>query len=101
MHYTFREPKPTFEWDEYKNQVNVDKHGVSFEDAQYAFDDPNLLLFEDTNHSSLEHRQFCIGQIDGQIITVRFTMRGDSIRILGAGYWRKGKKLYEKKRRLY
>jgi hypothetical protein len=31
------------------------------------------------------------------IITVRFTYRYGKIRIFGAGYWRKGKKEYEKK----
>lgn len=30
-----------------------------------------------------------------KIVTVRFTQRGDAIRMIGAGYWRKGKKAYE------
>ena len=29
-----------FEWDEVKNLLNQDKHGVSFEQARYAFADP-------------------------------------------------------------
>jgi len=33
------------------------------------------------------------------IVTVRFTRRGDRLRIIGAGYWRKGKELYEKTNR--
>ncbi len=33
----------------------------------------------------------------GGILTVRFTYRGETIRILGAGYWRKGKRIYEEK----
>lgn len=90
-----------FEWDEQKNLINYEKHGIYLEEAQDAFFDPELLLFEDTAHSSEEPRQFCIGQVDGQIITIRFTLRGSTIRIIGAGFWRKGKKLYEKKRRLY
>jgi uncharacterized protein len=31
------------------------------------------------------------------IMTVRFTMREERIRIIGAGYWRNGKELYDKK----
>ena len=50
--------KVLFEWDESKNQANIEKHGVSFSIAQYAFADPK--------------------------------------RIIGAGYWRRGKRIYEK-----
>ena len=49
----------TFEWDENKNQENIEKH----------------------------------------IVTVRFTMRNENIRILGAGYWREGRNKYEQKKR--
>ena len=45
-----------------------------------------------------ESRFFCIGKTAGKILTVRFTYRGNDIRIIGAGYWRKGKLIYEKKR---
>ena len=34
--------------------------------------------------------------VDGRIITVRFVYRERKIRIIGAGYWRKGKEYYEK-----
>ena len=43
-----------------------------------------------------EKRYFCFGEVDGAILTVRFTYRDNIIRIFGAGYWRKGKKTYEK-----
>jgi hypothetical protein len=38
-----------------------------------------------------------VGKVNNRIITVRFTYREGKIRIIGAGYWRKGKKYYEKK----
>ena len=38
---------------------------------------------------------------DGGILTVRFTRRGEAIRIIGAGYWRKGKAIYEKENPLH
>ncbi len=40
-------------------------------------------------------RHYCIGRVDEDIMTVRFTYRGNVVRIYGAGYWRKGRKIYE------
>ena len=85
-----------FEWDENKNQINLLKHGVSFQQARKAFFDPKRLIIEDAAHSSDEQRYFCLGKVDGGIMTVRFTFRDDAIRIFGAGYWKKGKQRYEK-----
>ncbi len=89
---------PSFEWDEAKNLENQEKHGVSFEEAQYAFLDQSRVIAEDLEHSQSENRYYCFGKnIDGTgILTVRFTFRTSRIRIIGAGYWRKGKQLYEK-----
>lgn len=42
----------SFEWDERKNLENLRKHGISFEEAQLAFADPNRLIFQDTSHST-------------------------------------------------
>lgn len=89
----------SFEWDEEKNQENQEKHGVSFEEAEKAFADPHLRIFKDREHSQNEERWFCLGKVDHGILTVRFTYRGNMIRIFGAGYWRKGKKAYEQKRK--
>ena len=86
-----------FEWDDTKDELNERKHGISFHSAQYAFSDPNRVIAEDLDHSTeSEKRYFCIGKVDDEIITLRFTVRGNKIRIIGAGYWRKGKKIYEK-----
>jgi len=89
--------KTSFEWNEAKNLENINKHGVSFEEAQYAFLDENRLIAEDTNHSQSEERYFCFGLNQSQtaILTVRFTYRHGTIRIYGAGYWRRGKDIYE------
>ena len=74
-----------FEWDERKHILNIRKHGVTFFEAQLAFADPRRVIAEDTRHStSKETRLFCFGQIDGRILTVRFTYRGDAVRIFGA-----------------
>jgi len=86
-----------FEWDEAKNLENKQKHSVTFFEAQYAFLDPHRVIAEDINHSDDEQRYYCFGlNEDGNgILTVRFTYRSGRIRIIGAGYWRKGKKIYE------
>lgn len=87
--------KISFEWDEEKDKDNQKKHGVSFSLAQHAFLDPHRIIAEDTEHSTEEDRYYCIGRVGEGIITVRLTFRGETIRIYGAGYWRKGKKIYE------
>jgi uncharacterized protein len=85
-----------FEWDDAKAEINQKKHGVSFSEAQKAFLDKQRIIAEDLDHSNeKEQRYFCFGEVDGSIVTVRFTVRKNSIRIIGAGYWRKGKKIYE------
>ena len=88
--------KVTFEWDKEKDRENQRKHGVRFADAQYAFADSMRVIAHDLSHSQTENRFYCFGKVGAGIITVRFTYRSDVIRIIGAGYWRKGKKLYEK-----
>ena len=84
-----------FEWDAEKDRENQEKHNVPFSLEQYAFLDPKRIIAEDINHSTEESRFFCIGRVDEGIMTVRFTYRCDIIRIFGAGYWRKGRKIYE------
>ena len=87
--------KAEFEWDPQKNQLNIKKHGVDFYDAQQAFMDEKRIIAEDIDHSRGEKRFFCFGKISGRVMTVRFTWRNNIIRIIGAGYWRKGGKIYD------
>lgn len=87
--------KPSFERDPVKDAQNRRKHGVTFVDAQLAFLDPNRVIARDLSHSRSESRFYCFGKIGAAILTGRFTYRGETIRIIGAGFWRRGKKLYE------
>jgi hypothetical protein len=87
-----------FEWDSSKDLLNQDKHGVSFDEARKAFEDPDRLIVKDTTHITAEERWFCVGDIGKGIVTVRFTYRGSRIRIFGAGYWRKLRKEYLEKK---
>jgi len=85
----------SFEWDPDKDAENRSKHGVSFAEAQTAFLDPGRVIARDLSHSQAEDRYYCFGRVGDGILTVRFTYRGHVIRIIGAGYWRRGKKIYE------
>lgn len=91
----------SFEWDEAKATENLAKHGVSFALAQYAFADPKRVIAQDMVHSDGEMRYFCFGEAGGGILTVRFTLRAGVIRIIGAGYWRKGKAIYERENQVH
>ena len=94
-------PKKSFEWDEEKDFVNQKKHGVSFEEAQNAFDDPTRIIIRDLDHEKGEKRFFCLGLVDGEVMTVRFSYRRTRIRIYGAGYWRQGRKRYEQENQIH
>jgi len=78
--------KVRFDWDQDKDDKNHKKHGVTFAVAQLAFAEPKRVIAEDLGHRSGEQR---------------FTYRGDVIRIHGAGYWRKGKRIYERENQVH
>jgi len=90
-----------FEWDSAKDLINQQKHSVSFAFAQLAFLDHQRIILEDLEHSVDENRYYCLGKVTDGILTVRFTYRKSKIRIIGAGYWRKGKKIYERENKIY
>ena len=90
-----------FDWDDAKDIENQRKHHVAFSIAQHAFLDPKRVILQDVGHSHTEERHYCVGQIADGIVTVRFTYREGVIRIYGAGYWRKGRKIYEEANHLH
>ena len=92
--------KTRFEWDDGKDTANQAKHHVSFTQAQHAFLDPLRVIARDPGHSQAEARFYCFGKLGEGVVTVRFTHRQGVIRIIGAGYWRKGKAVYEQENQL-
>jgi uncharacterized protein len=90
-----------FDWDTDKDAENRQKHGISFARAQFAFADPQRVIAKDITHSQTEERFYCFGEVDGGVLTVRFTYRASVIRIIGAGYWRKGKVIYERENQIH
>jgi uncharacterized DUF497 family protein len=93
--------RPSFEWDPAKDKESRHKHGVSFSEAQVAFLDPSRVIARDVSHSRTEQRYYCFGRVGNGILTVRFTHRSDVIRIIGAGYWRRGKRIYEENAKIH
>ncbi len=91
----------SFEWDPDKDEENQRKHGVSFGLAQEAFLDANRVIARDLAHSESEERFYCFGSVGGGVLTVRFTYRKYVIRIIGTGYWRKGKRVYEQENQIH
>ena len=88
--------KASFEWDAKKDVENQKKHRMAFAEAQYAFADPKRVIAKDLTHSTAkEERFYCFGKVGSGIVTVRFTYCRNVIRIIGAGYWRKGRRIYE------
>lgn len=91
-----------FDWDPKKATSNKNKHGITFEEAITAFDDPYALIEEDARHTS-EHRDRIIGEADPGVLVVVFTVRqsGSVYRIISARRAsRKERKLYEEAKRI-
>jgi len=74
-----------FEWDPEKARANLDKHGVSFEEAATAFADWDSITVPDPEHSIGEERYYLLGMSNrGKLLVVCYTDRGDNTRIFSA-----------------
>jgi len=73
-----------FEWDEIKNQANILKHGMGFEEAIEIFDN-TIYSIIDTRHDYGEKRMISIGKIQNiTIVVVVHTDRNGRTRIISA-----------------
>ena len=82
-----------FEWDGVKELANRKKHGVDFRTAAKVFLDPYVIEFDDRDAAG-ELRFNAIGLVDGRMLFVTYTMRGDVVRIISA----RGAEPHEKKK---
>ena len=74
-----------YEWDQEKAANNLEKHGVSFEEAATVFDDPLYIDFYDPDHSIEEHRYLIMGQSTGsRLLIVSYTERDQVVRLISA-----------------
>ena len=75
----------TFDWDDDKATRNLAKHGVSFDEAVTAFDDPLYIDFFDPEHSESEHRYIRVGCSErGRVLVVSYMERGTVTRLISA-----------------
>ena len=82
-----------FEWDSAKERANRKKHGVDFRTAARVFLDPYVIEFDDRDATG-ELRFNAIGLVDGRMLSVVYTIRGEVVRIISA----RGAEPHEKKR---
>ncbi|MDR0684171.1 MAG: BrnT family toxin [Spirochaetaceae bacterium] len=73
-----------YEWDDEKNTLNQQRHGIRFEDAKFVFNDPFRVILPDLYHSDTEERWLAIGVVNRTLFVV-FTERGeDTVRLISA-----------------
>ena len=93
-----------FKWDENKNNMNVQKHGVTFKEALTVFYDEDALLINDEAHSAKEERFVLIGLSNqGRILVVchAYYEEQEIIRIISSRKATKNETLqYLRKKRL-
>ena len=86
-----------FEFDDRKNESNIEKHKVSFEEAQAIWEDPDLVVISARKRG--EKRQMAIGRAYAVMFSVVHTKRGEAIRIISARHsTKKEVQLYEQSR---
>ena len=73
-----------FEWDNAKAEANVQRHKISFRAASRVFDDPLVLIEQDLSEDYGEDRFLAVGLVEGLVLAVAFTERGERIRIIAA-----------------
>lgn len=74
----------SFEWDDAKDAANAAKHGVSFIEAAAVFADNDRTDFDASRARDGEARRKVVGQIEGRLFVVVYTLRGPAIRIISA-----------------
>ena len=74
-----------FTWDRRKNRANLEKHGVSFDEATTVFADPLAASIPDPDHSEGEERFVTMGSsARNRLVVVCHTEEGDTVRIISA-----------------
>lgn len=79
--------EPDFEWDEAKAASNLQKHGVSFEDAATVFRDERGLLIRDPESPNNDERFILMGlnaQLRLLVVVHGYRSNDDVIRIISA-----------------
>ena len=73
-----------FEWDEVKNRLNVQRHGVAFQEVVDFLDDPGLIERLDLREDYGEERTLAYANVCGRVFVIVFVERGPAIRLISA-----------------
>jgi uncharacterized DUF497 family protein len=79
--------KILFQWDKRKENANVKKHGISFEEARTSFYDENAIQFLDPDHSDEEERFILLGlshKLNTLVVCHCFREEETTVRIISA-----------------
>ena len=87
-----------FQWDPSKAASNLEKHGLSFDEASTAFGDPLSRAISDPAHSEDEERYLLLGlTYSGRLVVVSFVDRDETVRLISARpASRRERKTYER-----
>ena len=84
-----------FEWDPRKADSNLNKHGVSFQEAASVFGDALSITYHDPDHSAREQRFITVGMSRyNRVLMVAHTDRGDNVRIISARKMTRKERIY-------
>ncbi len=86
-----------FEWDEDKRRINLERHGLDFEDAEELFTD-DAFFIEDKRKDYGEIRYILYGYLYSRLVIVVFTKRDENIRIISMRKANKREQNADKKR---
>jgi hypothetical protein len=73
-----------FEWDDAKAAKNFRDHKITFEMARDVFADPFIVEWIDEGHGDTEQRFAALGMVDGRVLLVCYSPRGDRVRSISA-----------------
>jgi hypothetical protein len=84
-----------FVWDHVKADLNLVKHGITFDFGTRVFLDPVHVDFDVSRPEDMEQRRKAVGQIEGDLFTVVHTIRFGARRLISARHAnRQEEKLY-------
>lgn len=68
-------------WDERKRQANLRNHGLDFEGCETVFDAP-VVTTEDSRADYGEQRLNLLGWLDGRVVHMTYTERGENLHVI-------------------
>lgn len=82
-YFDFDIENASFEWDEKKDRINFQKHGIHFSTAARVFLDPNKLIRQDEEHEE-EERYDILGKVGKVLFVVCVFRKENVVRLISA-----------------